>query len=71
MPTLAVSFSDWNVHDPASEGNKRADFIMRDSHIVTPSLSSKTHYFWGVAFDVPNIPTDVRDKTSKKCDGRV
>ena len=65
MPTLAVSFSDWNVHDPAPEDGKRADFIMRGCHIVTPSLRGKTHYFWGAAFDVPNISTDVKDKTSK------
>lgn len=65
MPTLAVSFSDWNVHDPAPEKGRRSDFIMRGSHIVTPSVRGKTHYFWGAAFDVPEIPADVAAKTHK------
>ena len=63
MPTLAVSFSDWNVHDPTPEEGQRSDFIMRGCHIVTPSVRGKTHYYWGQAFDVPNIPPDVADKT--------
>lgn len=63
MPSLAVSFSDWNVHDPAPEEGRRSDFLMRGCHIVTPSQRGKTHYFWGAAFDVPDVPDDVAEKT--------
>ncbi len=63
MPTLAISFSDWIVHDPAPEPGRRSDFVMRGCHIVTPSKRGQTHYFWGAAFDVPNLPQDVADKT--------
>jgi vanillate O-demethylase monooxygenase subunit len=65
MPSLAVSFSDWNVHDPAPESGRRADFLMRGCHIVTPSVGGKTHYFWGASFDVPDISDDVAEKTKK------
>ena len=63
MPSLAVSFSDWNVHDPAPEPGRRSDFLMRGCHIVTPSQGGKTHYFWAAAFDVPEISDDVAEKT--------
>lgn len=63
MPSLAVSFSDWNVHDPEPEAGRRSDFLMRGCHIVTPSQGGKTHYFWGAAFDVPEISEDVATKT--------
>lgn len=63
MPTLAISFSDWNVHDPAPEPGRRSDFVMRGCHIITPSRRGRTHYFWGAAFDVPDLPRDVADKT--------
>lgn len=63
MPTLAISFSDWNVHDPAPEAGRRSDFIMRGCHIVTPAHRGKTHYFWGAAFDVPELSQDVATKT--------
>ncbi len=63
MPSLAVSFSDWNVHDPAPEPGRRSDFLVRGCHIVTPAIDGKTHYFWAAAFDVPNISDDVAEKT--------
>ncbi|MEM6308793.1 MAG: aromatic ring-hydroxylating dioxygenase subunit alpha [Pseudomonadota bacterium] len=63
MPSLAISFSDWNVHDPAPEHGRRSDFIMRGCHIVTPAQRGRTHYFWMAAFDVPEISKDVADKT--------
>ena len=63
MPSLGVSFSDWNVHDPAPEAGRRSDFLMRGCHIVTPSVGGRTHYFWGAAFDVPDISDDVAAKT--------
>ena len=63
MPSLAVSFSDWNVHDPAPEEGRRSDFLMRGCHIVTPSQGGKTHYFWSAAFDVPRISDEVAAKT--------
>ena len=63
MPTLAISFSDWNVHDPAPEVGRRSDFIMRGCHIVTPAHRGKTHYFWGAAFDVPELSQEVATKT--------
>ena len=63
MPTLAISFSDWNVHDPAPEPGRRSDFLMRGCHIVTPSKRGQTHYFWGAAFDVPELSEDVAAKT--------
>lgn len=65
MPTLAISFSDWNVHDPAPEQGHRSDFLMRGCHIVTPAQRGRTHYYWGAAFDVPNLPQDVIEKTKK------
>ena len=37
MPSLAVSFSDWYVHDPAPEPGARSDFLMRGCHITTPA----------------------------------
>ena len=36
---------------------------MRGCHIVTPSHRGKTHYFWGVAFDVPVLSHEVATKT--------
>ena len=63
MPSLAISFSDWKVHDPKPERGHRSDFIMRGCHIVTPSTRGNTHYFWGAAFDVPKISEDVANKT--------
>jgi len=45
------------------EEGRRADFLMRGCHIVTPSQRGKTHYFWGAAFDVPSITDDVAEKT--------
>ncbi|MEM8979906.1 MAG: aromatic ring-hydroxylating dioxygenase subunit alpha [Pseudomonadota bacterium] len=65
MPSLAISFSDWNVHDPAPEEGRRSDFIMRGCHIVTPSTRGHTHYYWMAAFDVPEISDDVAEKTKK------
>ena len=65
MPSLAVSFSDWNVHDPAPEKGRRSDFLVRGCHIVTPAQRGRTHYFWGAAFDVPEITDDVAEKTQK------
>ena len=64
MPSLAVSFSDWNIHDIDAEPGARVDYLMRGCHIVTPSVRGKTHYYWGAAFDVPDIPQDVADKTA-------
>jgi len=63
MPTLAISFSDWNVHDPAPEEGRRADFTVRGCHIVTPAQRGQTHYFWGAAFDVPELTDEVITKT--------
>ena len=63
MPSLAVSFSDWNVHDPEPQPGVRADFLMRGCHIVTPSQRGKTHYFWGAAFDIPDISTELCERT--------
>ena len=63
MPTLAISFSDWNVTDPNPEEGARSKFIMRGCHIVTPGKKGETHYFWGAAFDVPQLNEDVINKT--------
>jgi len=63
MPSLAVSFSDWIVHDPEPDPGARTDFLMRGCHIVTPSQRGKTHYFWGAAFDIPGVPQDLCEKT--------
>ena len=59
ITSLAISFSDWNVHDPAPEADPRSDFIMRGCHIVTPSMRGHTHYFWAAAFYVPRISDEV------------
>ena len=64
MPSLAISFSDWNVHDPNPDEGRRSDFIMRGCHIVTPSTRGRTHYWWGAAFDVPEISDEVAEKTT-------
>jgi vanillate O-demethylase monooxygenase subunit len=63
MPSLAISFSDWMVHDPEPEPGRRSDFLMRGCHIVTPGRRGETHYFWGAAFDVPTLSDDVVEKT--------
>ena len=63
MPSLAVSFSDWNVHDPEPEPGAREDFLMRGCHIVTPSTRGKTHYFWAAAFDIPDVSTELCERT--------
>ena len=63
MPTLAISFSDWNVHDPAPDEGARSDFLMRGCHIVTPAKRGQSHYFWGAAFDVPELSKEVTRKT--------
>ena len=63
MPTLAISFSDWNVTDPKPEEGARSKFIMRGCHIVTPGKRGETHYFWGAAFDVPTLSEEVIGKT--------
>ncbi|MEO1689242.1 MAG: aromatic ring-hydroxylating dioxygenase subunit alpha [Pseudomonadota bacterium] len=64
MPALSISFSDWMVHDPAPDPGKRADFIVRGCHIVTPARRGETHYFWGAAFDVPSLTDEVKAKTN-------
>lgn len=63
MASLAVSFSDWNVHDPKPDAGARSDFLMRGCHIVTPAERGKTHYFWAAAFDIPDVPEEVAAKT--------
>ena len=63
MPSLAVSFSDWTVHDPAPEPGARKDFLMRGCHIVTPSQRGKTHYFWGAAFDIRKVAPELCEQT--------
>lgn len=63
MPALSISFSDWMVHDPAPDPGGRSDFIVRGCHIVTPAQRGKTHYFWGAAFDVPSLTSEVAEKT--------
>ena len=65
MPSLAVSFSDWIVHDPEPEQGARADFLMRGCHILTPATRGRTHYYWGAAFDIPNLPADLCARTEK------
>jgi vanillate O-demethylase monooxygenase subunit len=32
-------------------------------HIVTPSQRGRTHYFWGAAFDIPDISTKLCERT--------
>ncbi len=63
MPSHAVSFSDWNVHDPTPASGRRSDFLARGCHIVTPSVGGKTQYFWAAALDVPEISAEVAEKT--------
>lgn len=58
MASLAVSFSDWHVHDPDPEPGRRADFLMRGCHITTPAERGSTHYYWGAAFDIADVPRD-------------
>ncbi|MEM6941613.1 MAG: aromatic ring-hydroxylating dioxygenase subunit alpha [Pseudomonadota bacterium] len=64
MPTLAVSFSDWCVHDIDAKPGERVDYLVRGAHVVTPGKRGKTHYFWGAAFDVPKITEEVAAKTT-------
>ena len=63
MPSLAVSFSDWHVHDPEPEEGARKDFLMRGCHIVTPSVRGRTHYFWAAAFDIPDVAPELCEQT--------
>ena len=48
MPSLAVSFSDWKVHDIDAGPGARVDYLMRGAHIVTPSQRGKNALFFGV-----------------------
>ena len=59
----AVSFSDWNVHDPEPDAGARSDFLMRGAHITTPAERGKTHYFWAAAFDMPGIAPELTEQT--------
>ena len=63
MPSLGVSFSDWNVHDIDAAPGARVDYLVRGCHILTPAKRGQTHYFWGAAFDVANISDEVARKT--------
>lgn len=63
MPSLAVSFSDWVVHDIDAKPGERVDFLVRGCHVVTPAQRGQTHYFWGAAFDVPNVAAEVAETT--------
>ena len=63
MASLAVSFSDWFVHDPAPEPGARSDFLMRGCHITTPGERGRTHYYWSDAFDIAGVAPDVLDLT--------
>lgn len=58
MPSLAVSFSDWHVTDPEPDPGARSEFLVRGSHIVTPGLRGRTHYFWTAAFDMADVPAE-------------
>lgn len=64
MPSLAVSFSDWNVHDPEPKEGARKDFLVRGCHIVTPSVRGRTHYFWAAAFDIPVVAPELCERTA-------
>jgi len=63
MPSLAISFSEWRVHDIDAAPGERAHFKMRGVHVLTPAQRGKTHYFWTPAFDVPEISPEVAEKT--------
>lgn len=63
MPSLAVSFSDWNVHDIDAAAGERVDYLVRGAHIVTPGKRGETHYFFAAAFDVPGVTEDVLERT--------
>lgn len=63
MESLAVSFSDWNVHDPEPDAGARSDFLMRGCHIVTPAQRGATHYYWAAAFDIADVAPDICEKT--------
>ena len=65
MPSLAVSFSDWQVTDPDPEPGARSEFLVRGSHIVTPGLRGRTHYFWTAAFDIADVPEEASE-TSRR-----
>ena len=63
MPSLAVSFSDWYVRDPAPEPGARSDFLTRGFHLTTPGERGRTHYYWSDAFDIAGVAPDVLDLT--------
>ena len=63
MPSLAVSFSDWKVHDVDAKPGERVDYVVRGAHIVTPGKRGETHYFFAAAFDVPGVTDEVLEKT--------
>lgn len=63
MPSLAVSFSDWNVHDIDARPGERVDYLVRGAHVVTPAQPGRTHYFWGAAFNVPDVSEEAAKKT--------
>lgn len=63
MASLAVSFSDWMVHDPDPDPGARSDFLMRGCHIVTPAERGHTHYYWGAAFDIADVSEDLQEQS--------
>lgn len=63
MPSLAVSFSDWKVHDLDAAEGERVDYVVRGAHIVTPGKRGETHYFFAAAFDVPAVADEVLERT--------
>ena len=65
MPISAVSFSDWNIHDPAPEQGRRSAFVMRGCELVTPPQRGRTHDYWGAAFDVSSLGDDVIEKKTR------
>lgn len=63
MPSLALSFSDWNVHDIDAAPGERVDYLVRGAHIVTPAQRGTTHYFFSAAYDVANVDPEVLEKS--------
>ena len=52
-----------HVHAPEPAPGARTDFLMRGCHITTPAKRGSTHYFWGAAFDIPDVPADIAATT--------
>jgi len=53
--TPAIHLSTMDIRDPSPAKGARNTFRLHVAHITTPASYEKTHYFWFMGWDVPNV----------------